>query len=308
MAAKIVCVVVTYNRINFLKNTLAAYGAQSSFPAAIVVVDNASTDGSGDFLKAWLNKQEGFEKYVVTLPRNEGGSGGFNAGCKKALELGAEWVWLADDDAYPAPDAIAKTKSILASETVNDGVAAICTSVYSKGKLCLWCRKKMQVTSTKVWTQEVAASEYKKPCFELELVSYVGAIFRADILRKVGLCDKNFFIYYDDTEHSYRVSQAGKILCFPEIVIEHDLRGPTDDGTSVDWRFYYFERNWYVTLKRHFPKQFKILWAQEYLKTKLHLLAGRKVHKYTVELAALRDAKAEHLGLHKTYVPGWKWK
>ena len=132
----------------------------------------------------------------------------------------------------------------------------------------------------------------------------------AEILRRVGLCDKDFFIYYDDTEHSYRVSRAGRILCFPELRIDHDLKKNTVDENSgsVDWRFYYKERNWYVILKRHFPRQFKFLWTLEYLKARAHLWAGKKVPKYTVELDALRDAKAERLGLYKTYVPGWKWK
>ena len=87
----------------------------------------------------------------------------------------------------------------------------------------------------------------------------------AEILRRVGLCDKDFFIYYDDTEHSYRVSRAGRILCFPELRIDHDLKKNTVDENSgsVDWRFYYKERNWYVILKRHFPRQFKFLWTRE---------------------------------------------
>jgi GT2 family glycosyltransferase len=310
MNPRIICVIVTYNRLKFLKNTLAAYATQTEAPDTVLVVNNNSTDGTTEFLQAWEQKQDNFKKYVLTLPTNKGGSGGFYAGSKKALELGADWVWLADDDAYPAKDAVARTKAILASDAVDDTVAAICTSVYEEGKLCELHRKRIQITTTKILAPAVPASEYKKKCFALDLVSYVGAIFRAEVLKKVGLCDKDFFIYYDDTEHSYRVSKAGRILCFPEIRIDHDLKKAIvfEDTGSVDWRFYYKERNWFVTLKRHFPRQFKILWTQEYLKAKAHLLAGKKVPKYTVELAALLDAKAEHLGVHEIYKPGWQWK
>lgn len=61
-------------------------------------------------------------------------------------------------------------------------------------------------------------------------------------------------------------------------------------------------------LKRHFYSIYRIQWWKEYLKTRIHLLVRYKTPKYTVELAALRDAYNEKLGIHDIYNPGWNWK
>ncbi|MFI5425662.1 glycosyltransferase [Aeromicrobium sp. UC242_57] len=75
-------------------------------PFRIVVVDNASTDDTQDVIaKATALFPEGV---LVNhrLDTNTGGSGGFSEGTKVALEHGADWVWLMDDDVEILPDAI----------------------------------------------------------------------------------------------------------------------------------------------------------------------------------------------------------
>lgn len=306
---KIACVIVTYNRISYLKKTIKAYENQTVLPDIMIVVNNNSTDGTKEFLADWGMTHDGIDKRIVTLPRNLGGSGGFYEGSRVALETDADWVWLSDDDAYPCEDAIEKTKNILASDIIQPDVSAICSAVIENGVISEMHRRRFSRTLTKFKQHEVSQEEYQNQYFELQLFSYVGAVIRKSVLETVGLCNPGLFIYWDDTEHSYRVSRTGKILCFPEIKLIHDVRAAalSDDEEHPDWRFYYAERNYYLFLKRHFSFAFYWNWTQEYLKTRIHLITGRKVPKYTVELAALLDARNEQLGLHSLYKPGWKY-
>ncbi len=99
---RIVAVVVTFNRLSLLQGLLARLRRTPEL-AEIVVVDNASTDGTGE----WLAGQEGV--HSVTLSENRGGAGGFHEGMRVGLESGADLLWLMDDDGMPDDDCLPPT-------------------------------------------------------------------------------------------------------------------------------------------------------------------------------------------------------
>ncbi|HEX6568945.1 MAG TPA: glycosyltransferase, partial [Acidimicrobiales bacterium] len=103
MSPRVVAVVVTWNRRLLLQESLTALAAQTHAPAQVVVVDNASTDGTSDLLR------ESYEHLdVVNLAENTGGAGGFAAGIERALTHEPDLVWLLDDDTVPTPTAAAE--------------------------------------------------------------------------------------------------------------------------------------------------------------------------------------------------------
>jgi GT2 family glycosyltransferase len=99
---RVVAVVVAWNRRDLVVETLAALRAQTAPLHAVVVIDNASTDGSGEVIR------ERFPDIALTtLPTNTGGAGGFTVGIERALtEHDTELVWLMDDDTVPDPGAL----------------------------------------------------------------------------------------------------------------------------------------------------------------------------------------------------------
>ena len=99
----VVAVVVTYNRRELLEGCLTSLEAQTHRPDLVVVVDNASTDDTADHL---ARRQWTVAHQILTMPRNYGGSMGFAVGLRAAATRGAESVWLMDDDAVAAPDAL----------------------------------------------------------------------------------------------------------------------------------------------------------------------------------------------------------
>ena len=96
-----IAVVVTYNRRPLLLEALAAVHAQSRAPDAVIVVDNASTDGTAAAVRSRYPSVR-----LAELARNTGGAGGFACGLALALSAPADLVWLMDDDTVPGPGAL----------------------------------------------------------------------------------------------------------------------------------------------------------------------------------------------------------
>jgi GT2 family glycosyltransferase len=90
----VAAVVVTYNRCLLLLECIEAIAAQTTVGCDILVIDNCSTDNSGESIKA---KNYRRIKYYNT-GSNLGGAGGFNYGIRLAVELGYEFLWIMDDD------------------------------------------------------------------------------------------------------------------------------------------------------------------------------------------------------------------
>ena len=103
MSPRVVAVVVTWNRRQLLEESLAALAAQTHAPIEVVVVDNASTDGTSDLLRDSYAHLD-----VVHLGANTGGAGGFAAGIERALTHEPDLVWLLDDDTVPTTTAAAE--------------------------------------------------------------------------------------------------------------------------------------------------------------------------------------------------------
>src|SRR4051794_36805954 len=102
---RVVAVVVTYNRSAMLAQCLAALFAQAVLPAEVVVVDNASTDGTRELVGA-AAAPGGCDLRYLRLARNGGGAEGFHFGLRDALQRPCDWLWLMDDDAEPASDCL----------------------------------------------------------------------------------------------------------------------------------------------------------------------------------------------------------
>lgn len=95
---KITAVVVTFNRLELLKQGIECLRKQQKL-TGIIVVNNGSTDGT----REWLDAQQGL---LVVHQDNVGGSGGFYTGIERAYSEGADWIWCMDDDVFPRPDCL----------------------------------------------------------------------------------------------------------------------------------------------------------------------------------------------------------
>ena len=95
---KINCVVVTYNRLDLLKECLKALEEQTFRIHKIFIINNHSTDQTATYLE---NLKENPNYDITNLPENIGGAGGFSEGIKRAAMDGCDWIWVMDDDTIP---------------------------------------------------------------------------------------------------------------------------------------------------------------------------------------------------------------
>ena len=239
--AGVAAVIVTFNRLEKLKKVIAAIEAQHSAPAHLVIVDNASTDGTGDYLRG-LQSEIPLE--IVSLPTNSGGAGGFSAGMRRGYELGADHVWIMDDDGYPEPDALAKLEAGIAeaSEILGQPVPYACSVVkFIDGEIC---EMNNPVTPWD-WGRLLVKGQQN---VLVESCSFVSVLVPRWVLEAYGLPYKEYFIWFDDAEYTRRISRNTPGIQVLDSVTVHDMGenkgvnyGQIDDKTA--WKFAYGVRN-----------------------------------------------------------------
>lgn len=236
---KITPLIVTYNRLEKLQKSLAATLALPF--DSIVVIDNHSTDGT----REWLKAQSDPRLHCYFSPENSGGAGGFARGVTYITEnLTTDWVVFYDDDAWPDPAFVDNFSRI-----VTDKYPLYCARVLSAdGRLC-----PMNVPWSAPQDTCFAAIHYlvNKNAFipapdtpsVVCTFSFVGAIVSSRLIRESGsLIEKDFFIYFDDVCYSWRLfSQGNPILYHPDLIMHHDV--PSAASILPAWKQYYLLRN-----------------------------------------------------------------
>lgn len=297
---KIGVVLVTFNRKQDLIKALESYQLQTKAPEFVLVVNNNSTDGTRELLDEWQKKQEKYVKKVIHLNQNIGGSGGFYTGLHEGLQLNADWLWVADDDAFPEPNSLENIEIVYNNLEQKDNITALCGTVINNRKIDLNHRRVIKKNLLTIDEIPVSEDKYKKDYFDLDLFSYVGTVINCKYLEKYGLTEKDFFIYYDDTEHSLRLSKVGRIICIPSVRIVHNTQ--TFNDGKISWKNYYGLRNQLYMYKSHFPSRY-----YNYLKFKLtvkNLIRKPGPYKELVK-SVLQDTKRNKQGIHEIYKPGW---
>ena len=301
---KIAAVIVTYNRFDKLKKALEAYEKQEKPVDDLIIVDNCSTDGTRDFLRDWENEEGVSNRHVIYMNENLGGSGGFHDGCEYALTLAPDWILVADDDAYPDKQVISNFGAYTTNHNIDD-ISSICSTVVnSDNTIAYYHRRILEVKwHYQIVSRNSTEEDYLKESFPVSLFSYVGTFMRADSLRKVGLCIRDFFIYFDDSEHSIRLSKTGQIICVPSLKVFHDdanAIAKNASGKPVLWREYYGIRNRLYTLLHHYPLA-GIYWLLAMIK--VGVLTNGTPEEIKMRRAAVRDAVLSRLGKHPVYRP-----
>lgn len=202
----VAAVVVTHDRKALLKRCLATLLAQTA-PCDILLVDNASTDGTG----AWARELAGRQPrlHYRSTGANLGGAGGFHYGVRWAMERGYSHVWLMDDDCLPRPDALEK---LLEADALLGGASHYgflsSVALWTDGGECRMNRQKL-----------------KKNCFAradllgygilpVEQATFVSLLVPAEAVRRAGLPIKEFFIWGDDIEYTRRLAVRLELPCY----------------------------------------------------------------------------------------------
>lgn len=224
----VAAVVVTYNRVELLQECLDCLRAQElatlgeSYELGVIVVDNASSDGTE---QALAPRVEAGEIRYFNTGENLGGAGGFNFGMRKAVELGYDYVWVMDDDCMTHPDTLREL--LIAGEGL-EGDYGYLTSVclWTDGKPCIMNKQRHPLHHTITdFTPEL------QPC---TLASFVSLFVPADVIAELGLPIADFFIWTDDWEFTRRISRAYPCYVVGTSKVTHKCKQNSAGNVATD--------------------------------------------------------------------------
>ena len=274
---KVCAIIVTYgDRFHLLKQVIDS--CFNEYVCKVIVVDNASNETSRNQLKLYekLNKNR---LKVIYLHKNIGSAGGYRVGLEEAYKsCSCEFILLLDDDNKLEPGSLKKyidyynqlskrSKCVLAgfrySRPHYVEALSFCNGEFLLepknsfvGFHMFYCWKKI--------LRKILPGK-KKACsiIDTPIAPFGGLFFKKEILDIIGFPNREYFVYEDDTEFTYRITQAGyTIYLIPDIrIIDLDEYWCKQDGsqkghpyfTKDRLRFYYFIRN-----KLYFQKKYRI--------------------------------------------------
>lgn len=234
---KIIAVVVTYNRRELLKRNIGCL-RQNRPVTDIVVVNNGSTDGT----REWLDAQTDL---TVVNQENVGGSGGFYTGIQKACDMGADWIWCMDDDVFPRPDCMER----LLPYTEREEVGILAPRRLQEGKIFTNDFQALDWSNpfASLYKGKLAKQEVNGPT-EICGTAFEGPFIRRQVVERIGLPNKELFIFCDDTDYCIRTVNAGyKILYIPDALMDKEKFFSDDSwkerNKKKKWKRFYQVRN-----------------------------------------------------------------
>ncbi|MBW8485301.1 glycosyltransferase [Actinomadura parmotrematis] len=263
---RVAAVVVTHERRALLAEALTAVGAQDRPPDLVVVVDNASADGSADLVRERFGGTD-----LVVLSRNIGGAGGFAAGIARALERGADLLWLLDDDTVPEPGALG---------ALLDARARAARAPALVASRVLWTDGRDHPMNTPRVKPGASAAELAEAaaagCTPVRSASFVSVLVDAGAVRAGGLPLADYFLWNDDFEFTTRLLRGRVGLRCPASVVVHKTRVFGDAEADPGDRFYFEVRNklWLFTRSRGLAPGERALYAGATLRRWARTYAG----------------------------------
>lgn len=264
---RVAAVVVTYNRKELLKENLDALSEQSIDIDYIVIIDNNSTDGTGEFIKQnYLNKKKFIYK---KLPKNVGGAGGFYEGIKFVNEkLDVDFVWLMDDDTIPTITALEKLLD--AYEMLPKPVSYLASSVFGMKN------EPMNVPNVDEKTDENGYPSWyvnlDKKCVKITNATFVSILVNMQAVKQIGYPVKWYFLWGDDTEYTLRlIKYYGSAYLVGDSKVIHKRKNGKSlsifnetDKNRID-NYYFYYRNAIFNHKEYFGKRvtYSLIWNWE---------------------------------------------
>ncbi|WP_433290937.1 galactofuranosyltransferase GlfT1 [Pseudonocardia sp. CA-142604] len=205
-AGSVVAVVVTRHRTDMLVDSLAALAKQTHPIAHLIVVDNGPDKPAREIVEAC-----GLPATWLPSWNNLGGAGGFALGMLHALAMGAEWIWLGDDDGRAANETVLATLVDLAERR---GLAAVSPTVADMDhpdRLAFAVRRGLTWHRSRAALAADSGHGADDELLPGVAALFNGALFRARTLDVIGVPDLRLFVRGDEVEMHRRLVRS----CLP---------------------------------------------------------------------------------------------
>ena len=278
---KTLAVIVTHNRRALLSRCVDHLLSQTCLPDAILVINNASTDGTVEMLER--------RGVPFVTQENVGSAGGWHRGIQHAMEHGFDAVWLMDDDGFPDAGALAKLANAMVP-----GVACASSVVLREdrpthfvfpfpvlddaGLPVVFGRPRKLGTLAELRTVAPGGTYPFAHLFNGALVSVAAA-------RQVGNVNRDFFIFGDEVDYFFRLRKAGKVI---SVMDASHFHPDVSQRPYTPAKVYYYVKNTLVLNARYF----NAVWLRHF--TTILAVLGRTASRNGVltALSFLAGAKA----------------
>lgn len=249
MEKKISVILVNYNGMKYNDTCIRSILRSTvSEQIQVVVVDNASTDGSLAALRdTWGNSGQ---VELIALEENFGFSKANNVGMRWSMEHGIRYFLLLNNDTEIELDTIERMFQCHAQT----GAIVVPKVYYADRKNVIWCaggdltlviRKSVQRGLDQ---PDRGQLDLSGPC---RFANGCALFLSGEIIDRIGFMDERFFLYYEDTEYSMRAAQRGVDIRYcAEAVVYHKVNGSTQ-GNERPANAYYITRNWLLCNSLH---------------------------------------------------------
>ena len=241
----VISVILNTNRKTETLECLASLHRNSYRNQQIIVLDNHSTDGSVAAICEAFPRVE-----IIELTENLGYAGNNNVGIEAAMQQGADWIFVLNED-------------IVLDEYCIEGLVALCQSDEKIGVVgpLVYHHNEPDYIQTAGgmlradWdTWHIAQNEKDKGQVtqprHVDFISGCAIMVRRDVIKRVGAIDERFFYYKEETEWCFRIRQDGwQIVMTPQAKIWH--KGVQRDYRPNPSLMYYKTRNWFLFLMKH---------------------------------------------------------
>lgn len=244
---KVYIVVLNFNSYDETKACITSVENITYDDYEIVIVDNHSNDNSYEILMKLYG-----EKYTVFKSQeNLGYANGNNLGIKYALDHGAEYVCILNNDVEVEKDflkhiieAFDKDKSI--------GIAGPCICDYSDRSLIQAMGGDISLY-TGLTQGKYKGMKYNEIPHENQLVDYIGGacfVCKREVFDKIGLIPENYFLFFEETEFCLKAENSGyKLLCIYSSKIYHKRSSTISKYSGLS--YYFLNRNRVVFIRRN---------------------------------------------------------
>jgi GT2 family glycosyltransferase len=239
-------IIVNWNGCQFLERCLAALMEQTVKPHEIILLDNASSDGSVEIVRRFPSVR------LIVLDRNTGFAQGNNL-AMEAVSVESKWIALINPDAFAKPCWL---EVLLEAVESNPGFDVFGSKLANAGDPTLLDGAgDAYHLSGLVWRMGHGSSVPASTENECEVFSpcAAAALYRRSVLQELGGFDEDYFCYVEDVDLGFRLRLAGyRCLYVPQSVVHHVGSGTTG-GQHSDFAMYHGHRNLVWTFVKDMP-------------------------------------------------------
>lgn len=266
----VVAVVVTWNKKAELLRCLDSVLTSTQPLKMIIVVDNASTDGTAEA----VTKQFGpdYPLQLIINPKNLGGSGGFFEGIKAALAYQPDYLWLLDNDVILTPNTLAE---LLIAAEQDPRIGMVGSKVYfAQAPEIIWsigARVNYWLALISVIGDKVKDEGQFNKILDVDYVPMCSLLVATKVIQAIGLVDPDYFVYGDDADFCTRAKKAGfRVVSAPKSIAWHDVT--LNSSRLSPFAMYYYTRNYIHYFLKFTPIWYKpviTLWLLVFLMRRL---------------------------------------